>query len=106
MGSRQRPVRGSSGANATEILSMGNLQVSVGARFPGAARKKYLVNAGAHRYTIFRDPEHIVRWGWNGRGKIRQRVIRAETDQPHLRVVRLRTPRDVELWLHTLSTAR
>lgn len=57
-------------------------------------------------HTIFRDPEHIVRWGWRGRGKVRQRVIRAETEQPHLRVVRLRTPRDVEIWLHTLATAR
>jgi hypothetical protein len=54
-------------------------------------------------HTFFRNPEHIVRWGWNGRAKLRSRVTEVEHIHPHLRVVRLRSQRDVEAWLRSLN---
>ncbi|NQX10727.1 AAA family ATPase [Microbacteriaceae bacterium VKM Ac-2855] len=56
-------------------------------------------------HTIFRDPEHIVRWGWTGRAKLRMRVAEAARDHPHLRIVRLRSQRQVTRWLRHLERA-
>lgn len=53
--------------------------------------------------TIFHDAGHIVRWGWSGRNEIRKRGIRAESNEPALGVIRLRTRREVESWLQVLS---
>jgi adenylate kinase family enzyme len=55
--------------------------------------------------TVLTDPDHIVRWGWRGRAKVRKRVIRAAIDHPHLRIVRLRSTRDVDVWLRGLPAA-
>jgi len=55
-------------------------------------------------HAIFRDPEHIIRWGWSGRAKLRRRVAAVEREHPHLQVVRLRSQRDVEAWLRTLNS--
>ena len=49
--------------------------------------------------TVFTDPDHIVRWGWRGRAKVRKRVVHAAIAHPHLRIVRLRSTREVDLWL-------
>ena len=49
--------------------------------------------------TILTDPAHIIRWGWEGRSKLRQRIVRAAIAHPHLRIVRLRSSREVDLWL-------
>lgn len=53
-------------------------------------------------HTIFTDPEHIVRWGWKGRAKMRRRVDVAERAWPNLRVVRLRSQAEAEEWLRNL----
>ncbi|MFT2690315.1 AAA family ATPase [Clavibacter zhangzhiyongii] len=52
--------------------------------------------------TILTNPEHIVRWGWKGRAKLRARIVRAAIEHPHLRIVRLRSTREVDLWLRGL----
>lgn len=53
--------------------------------------------------TIFTDPEHIIRWGWKARATIRARVAAAEHDHPHLRIVRLRSQRESDVWVHGLT---
>lgn len=55
--------------------------------------------------TILTDPDHIVRWGWKGRAKLRQRIARAVVEHPHLRIVRLRSTREVDVWLRGLPAA-
>lgn len=56
--------------------------------------------------TIFRDPEHIIRWGWRGRRKLRERTFAVERDHPHLRVVRVRSQHQADAWLRALGDAR
>lgn len=53
--------------------------------------------------TIFRDREHIIRWGWTSRPRIRARVTAAEREHPHLRVVRVRSQREADAWLRALA---
>ena len=55
--------------------------------------------------TILTDPDHIVRWGWRGRAKVRARMARAAVAHPHLRIVRLRSTREVDVWLRGLPAA-
>ena len=50
-------------------------------------------------HTFFTDREHIVRWAFATRNTYRVRIPQLETDYPHLRIVRLRSPREVEAWL-------
>lgn len=52
--------------------------------------------------TVLTDPDHIVRWGWRGRAKARKRVVLAAVEHPHLRIVRLRSTREVDVWLRGL----
>lgn len=54
-------------------------------------------------HTVLTDPEHIIRWGWRGRRTVRDRVAAAPEAHPHLRIVRLRSQRDVERWLRSLT---
>ncbi|RDV46335.1 AAA family ATPase [Leifsonia sp. ku-ls] len=49
--------------------------------------------------TILRDPEHIIRWSVSTRRLYADRIPAVERAHPHLTVVRLRTPREVEAWL-------
>ncbi|QKJ18536.1 AAA family ATPase [Microbacterium hominis] len=56
-------------------------------------------------HTFFTDPEHIVRWSVSTRGKYRERVPALAGQHPHLTIVRLRTPREVERWIAGPLTA-
>lgn len=49
--------------------------------------------------TIFRDPEHIIRWSMSTRRIYAERVPAAERAHPHLTIVRLGSTREVEAWL-------
>lgn len=53
--------------------------------------------------TVFTDPRHILRWGFRTRHSARELVPGLEARVPHLRIVRLRTPRDVDRWIRRLS---
>ena len=50
-------------------------------------------------WNAFLSPEGIVRWALRTRGKYRQAVPLLATTHPRLTVVRLRSQREVELWL-------
>lgn len=56
--------------------------------------------------TFFRNPDHIIRWGWTGRARIRDRVAAAERERPELRVVRLRSQREADAWVRGLDRTR
>lgn len=53
--------------------------------------------------TIFRDPEHIVRWSMSTYGTYPQRIRAALRANPDLRLVRLRSSRDVRRFLRLLE---
>ncbi len=54
-------------------------------------------------WSFFTDPDHIVRWGWRTRHKLRSVVPGLELEFPGLCVVRLASPRDVETWVDNLQ---
>lgn len=69
------------------------------------ARREVLWNGNVEPplRTFFTDREHIVRWAWSTRDKYRMRVPELERRYPHLSVVRLRSRRQVDAWLHSLG---
>lgn len=54
-------------------------------------------------WGIFTDPDHIIRWGWQTRNKLKALVPTLERKFPGLRVVRLRSPREADTWLERLA---
>lgn len=50
--------------------------------------------------SFFTDPEHIVRWAWTTHHKSETRVRALLNERPDLSVVRLRSHREAQLWLH------
>src|SRR6185312_6271701 len=53
----------------------------------------------------FTDSDHIIRWGWRTRNKLKALVPPLEAGHPGLVVVRLTSPREVETWLEGLAGA-
>ena len=53
--------------------------------------------------TMIGNPDHLLRWAWRTRHSMPESVLPLERDRPHLRIVRLRSSRDVALWLATLA---
>lgn len=54
-------------------------------------------------HTLFSDQDHIIRWGWRTRHKLRDLVPTLEGKFPGLCVVRLTSPAEVEQWLGILA---
>ena len=54
-------------------------------------------------WGIFTDADHIIRWGWRTRNKLKALVPTLEQKFPGLRVVRLRSPREADAWLGRLA---
>lgn len=52
---------------------------------------------------VFTDRDHIIRWGWRTRHKLRDLVPTLEGKFPGLCVVRLASPREVDAWLQRLA---
>jgi len=50
-------------------------------------------------WTVFTDPEHIVRWAWSTHHKTAQRVVAVHQQRPDLVIVRLAGQRAVEQWI-------
>lgn len=53
-------------------------------------------------WTFFTDTDHIVRWAVRTRHKYREAIAVLESTNPRLRIVRLRSQRDVDRWLTLL----
>lgn len=56
-------------------------------------------------HTLFTDSEHIIRWGWRTRNKLKVLVPTLEDKFPGLCVVRLVSPAEAEAWLGRLPAA-
>lgn len=52
--------------------------------------------------SAFTDRDHIIRWGWRTRNKLKAAVPALEPLHPGLQIVRLRSPREVAHWVGTL----
>jgi hypothetical protein len=50
-------------------------------------------------WTLFTDPDHIIRWAWRTRRSTGERIVVLMSEQPGLPVVRLRTHREAREWL-------
>jgi hypothetical protein len=60
-------------------------------------------NREAPLWTVFTEPNHILRWTWRTRHDVARRVSRFPRDAPHVVVVRLRSHREADRWLAGLS---
>ena len=56
-------------------------------------------------HTILRNPDHILRWAVRTRHSMPERVLFLEREHPRLRIVRLRSGRDVDRWIAMLGGA-
>jgi adenylate kinase family enzyme len=54
-------------------------------------------------HTIVGNPDHILRWAVRTRHSMPEEVLPLEREQPHLRVVHLRSRREVDAWLVRLA---
>jgi adenylate kinase family enzyme len=54
-------------------------------------------------WTVFRDPEHIVRWSWSTRHKFDRLDEHVAAVAPHVTVVRLRNRAEVDRWVALLD---
>lgn len=50
-------------------------------------------------WTVLTDREHVLRWAVATRDRDRDRIPQLEERWPHLTVVRLRSPREVDSWV-------
>ncbi|WP_273735924.1 AAA family ATPase [Mycolicibacterium septicum] len=55
--------------------------------------------------TIFTDRDHILRWGFRTRNKLRDTIPALGSQVPHLHIVRFTRHRDVEAWLSRIAPA-
>lgn len=53
--------------------------------------------------TIFTDRDHILRWGWRTRNKLKPVMPTLEDRYPGLRTVRFGRPRETERWVQALA---
>lgn len=57
-------------------------------------------------HTFFTDKEHIIRWGWNTRNKLKPVIPTLESRFPGLHVVHLQHPRQTQCWVQQLREQR
>ncbi len=50
-------------------------------------------------WTVFTNPEHIVRWAWTTHAGSAQRIAALTAQRPDLTIVRLRSWHEVQRWL-------
>lgn len=54
-------------------------------------------------WTIFTDRDHIIRWGFRTRRAARRSVPELQRTAPHLRIVRLRSQRAIDVFVQRLT---
>lgn len=64
-------------------------------------RREVLWNGNRERslWTLFTDPEHIIRWAWKTRRSTAERIVVLMNEQPGLPVVRLHAHSEASDWL-------
>lgn len=65
-------------------------------------RRQVLWNGNLERplWTVFTNPEHIVRWAWSSHHRNARRVAAVHEQYPELVIVRLADQRTVRQWLN------
>lgn len=53
-------------------------------------------------HTFFTDPDHIVRWSFRTRNLYDERLPRVAAERPDLPIVRLRSTRELDLWVRDM----
>ncbi|MCJ7858356.1 AAA family ATPase [Corynebacterium kalidii] len=74
---------------------------TVGRRLSG--RELWNGNREAPLHTVLTDPDHILRWGWTTRNKLKPVIPTLESRFPGLHVVRFSRPGETERWLRALQ---
>ena len=62
-------------------------------------------NVEAPLWKVLVDPNHMIRWGYRSIALVRDQVRAAETEYPGLRVVRLRSRREVDAFVAGVRAA-
>lgn len=57
-------------------------------------------------WTFFTDPGNILRWGISTRNTTRSRIPELAVEAPHLRIVRLRSQREIDRFVQHLGGGR
>lgn len=57
-------------------------------------------------HTFFTDDDHILRWGWRTRNKLKPVIPTLEARFPGLITVRLRSPKESRRWMKSLAETR
>lgn len=70
-----------------------------------ALRRELLWNGNVEPplWTVLTDQDHVIRWGYRSRHKLRGRVPALALRRPELHVVRLRSQREVDEWVARLA---
>lgn len=68
-----------------------------------AATRRELWNGNRETFRGWLDPDHPMRWAWSQHARWRGRVESRIETHPEVRVVRLRSRREVRRWLESVS---
>ncbi len=72
--------------------------------FSRMAMRTELYNGNREQLSSLRDPGHPIRWSWTQHADRRRRIVELAESHPDVRVVRLRTPRQVRAWERGLGS--
>jgi adenylate kinase family enzyme len=53
-------------------------------------------------YTLFTDPDHIVKWAWKHHHRAAEKVLALTVERPELPIVRLRSRAEADRWTASL----
>lgn len=56
-------------------------------------------------WTIFKDPDHILRWAWQSRKDLKRTLPELQKENPQLQIVRFKSPRELKKWTANLALA-
>jgi adenylate kinase family enzyme len=71
--------------------------------FLRAALRSELWNGNRESFRGWLDPEHPIRWAWRQHARKRIAVAERIAENPHLKVVRFTSARDVRRWAQSLE---
>jgi len=60
-------------------------------------------NQEAPLWTVLTEPNHMIRWTWRTRHEPAERMAAVRREMPHVVVARLRSHREADAWLQSLT---